>query len=347
MARVITSPEQFKIIGENIHTTRIVLRNGQRAVTLPDGNEAVPFKGDDGEDRMLTVPEWFKNTQPYSQGQIKHFMIAARKGIDGGPDEQQEGAAYVRYEVRRQARAGAHFLDLNVDEISYQLEIQKRAMRWLVKVVEAVSPVPPSIDSSNAEIIAEGLAAYTGKAGRPMINSLALERIETLDLVKKHKAHVIVTAAGASGMPSDDEERAENIGQLMEAALKRDVPKDDIHIDALVFPISVDPRYGNHYFDAVRSIRKKWGKEVHIGGGLSNVSFGLPKRKLINDAFIHLGLDAGIDSGIIDPVQSKIKDVFEFDPNTEASKYAIDMLTGKDEFCVNFIQAFRDGKLGK
>ena len=80
MTRVVESPDDFTIIGENIHATRIVLRNGRRMTTLEDGTEAVPFTGESGESLHLRVPESFKSTQPYQQGQIKHLMIAVMKG---------------------------------------------------------------------------------------------------------------------------------------------------------------------------------------------------------------------------------------------------------------------------
>jgi 5-methyltetrahydrofolate--homocysteine methyltransferase len=346
MPRVIDSPDQFTSIGENIHATRVVLRNGRRAKTLDDGAEVVPFKGDSGEDRYLTVPEWYKKTQPYELGQIKHFLIAVMKGIGDDPSEQEEGAAYVHQEVRRQVRAGADYLDLNVDEISPKLDIQFRGMRWLVATTQSVSPLPLSVDSSNSEIIAEGLAVCDGRAGRPIVNSVALERIETLDLVKEHDARVVVTAAGASGMPSDDDERVENVAEVMESVRGKGVALDDVFVDPLAFPISVDRTYGNHFFDAVRKLREAYGNEIHITGGLSNVSFGLPRRKLINDTFIYMALEAGIDAGIIDPIQSKMGAVFDLDTDSEPVKLAIDMLSGRDDFCMNYIQAFRDGKLG-
>ena len=345
MGRVVESPEEFSIIGETIHASRVVLRNGRRATTLEDGTEAVTFKGESGEGLYLRVPESFKETQPYQQGHIKHFMIAMHKGISDDPAEQAEGAEYIAYEVRREARAGAHFLDLNADELPYRLEVQKKAMAWLVQTVQEVSPVPLSVDSSNPEIIAAGLEVHDGRAGRPMVNSVALERLETLDLVKQHNARVIVTAAGAEGMPQDADERVANIKEVMEAVQSADIPVSDVYIDCLLFPIAVDPRNGNAFLDTVRTIRKMYGKEVHITGGLSNVSFGLPQRKLVNDTFIYLSLEAGIDSGIIDPVQSKIAEVFNLKVDTEAVRYAREMLLGEDEYCVNFIQAFREGKL--
>ena len=79
MPKIIQSSDEFTIIAENIHATRIVLRNGKKAVTLNDGIEAVPFTGEFGELLHLRVPEFFKNTQVYEQGQIKHFMIAMHK----------------------------------------------------------------------------------------------------------------------------------------------------------------------------------------------------------------------------------------------------------------------------
>ena len=153
MPRAIKSTQDFTIIGENIHATRILLRKGRRVKTSEVGTEVVPFKGQSGVNMCLRVPESFKSTQAYQQGHIKHFMIAISKGISNDPAEQAEGAAYISYEVARQITAGAHFLDLNVDEISYHLDIQKSAMAWLVNVAQAASSVPLSVDSSNPEII--------------------------------------------------------------------------------------------------------------------------------------------------------------------------------------------------
>jgi 5-methyltetrahydrofolate--homocysteine methyltransferase len=345
MVRAIDSPEQFTIIGENIHATRVLLRKGRRVTVLDDGTEAVVYKDGSGEINYLKVPESYKRTQPYEQGQIKHFMIAILKGIGDDPAQQLEGRAYVHHGVRRQIPRGAHYLDLNVDEVSPKVEVQKQAMQWLVRTVQEVSHLPPSVDSSNTDIIEAGLSVYDRRAGRPLLNSLALERLETIEMVKRFDTKVIVTAAGASGMPQDDMERVENVKQLMEAVQSADVPLQDTHIDALVFPISVSPQFGLHYLDAVRELRSIYGADVHITGGLSNVSFGLPSRKLINDTFIYLGLEAGIDSGIIDPVQSDMRRVFELDVHSEPVKLARDMLEGRDDYCVNYIQAWRDGRL--
>ena len=345
MSRVIQSPEDFTVIGENIHATRVVLRNGRLAVTLEDGTEAVPFKTVSGEESFLTVPDWYKKTQPYEQGQIKHFLIAMMKGISDSPREQEEGAAYVQTEVRRQVKHGANYLDMNVDEVHYDVEIQKRAMRWTVETVQEVSDVPPCIDSSLSEIIAVGLDAYDGRAGRPLLNSVAFERLDCLDMAVEHDARIKVMATSAEGMPDDDEDRVNNVNGIIEHVKAKGVSLEDVFVDGIVFLISVDSQNVNHYLNAVRKLREIYGTELHIGGGLSNVSFGMPMRRLINNTFIHLALEAGIDSGILDPVQSKIGSVLELDTGSEAVGLAIDMLLGHDDFCMNFIQAYRDGKL--
>src|ERR1017187_10353950 len=150
------APTRFTIVGENIHTTRIVLRKGNRVKVLDDGTEGVRFHDTTGQTRYLTVPPEFRQSAAYQQGQIKHVMLAIQKGLSSGSADQEEGAEYVRAEVRRQVEEGADYLDLNVDEVSADLDVQKAAMRWLVETVQEISPVPLSIDSSNPDILRTG-----------------------------------------------------------------------------------------------------------------------------------------------------------------------------------------------
>ena len=345
MTRVIESSKDFTVIGENIHATRVFLKNGRRTVSLADGNEVVPFKSENGLERHLVVPDWFKSTQPYQQGQIKHFLIAMMKGISDNAEDREEAAAYIQTEVRRQISNGADYLDLNVDEVHYDIEIQKRAMQWTVQTVQEVSEVPPCIDSSLSEIISTGLDSYNGVAGRPLLNSVAFERLDCLDLAIEHDARIKVMATSPEGMPEDDAQRVNNVNGIIQHVTDKGMSLEDVFVDGIVFLISVDPQNGNHYLNAVRKLRQLYGSDIHIGGGLSNVSFGMPKRRLINTAFLYLAIEAGIDSGIIDPVQTKIASVLELDTSTESVGLTMDMLLGRDDFCMNFIKAYRDGKL--
>lgn len=324
----------------------MLLRSGRRIKEI-DGVESIEYRGENGATRYMPVPGPLKETQPYEQGQVKHMMAAVWHGVHGDEHMQETGADYVRQEARRQIAAGAHYLDLNVDEVSPMLDEQIRSMRWLVRAVQTESKIPLSIDSSNADIITAGLEEYDGKAGRPLLNSLALERLDALDLVEKFNTQVVVTAASVDGMPDDDEQRVENVARLLEPVLKRGVKKADIHVDALVFPISVAAPYGLHYLNAIQKIRDQYGPEIHITGGLSNVSFGLPQRKLVNETFIYLAIEHGADSGIVDPISTRIDNVFKLDREAEPVKIAMAMLLGHDEYCASFLRAYRAGKLGK
>tara|TARA_B100001750_G_C15508812_1_gene602228 strand:+ start:575 stop:1606 length:1032 start_codon:yes stop_codon:yes gene_type:complete len=342
--QIVNSSDDFIVVGENIHATRIVLRNGKRSITLDNGNEVVLFKDKNNKSHELTVPESYKKRQPYKDGHIKHFMIAVEKAMTNDSKEVSEGSLYIESEILRQERKGAKYIDLNIDEISHNKEIQIKAMEWLVTFSETIASVPLSIDSSNPEIIEAGLKKHNLKTS-PMINSAALERIDILDLVKKYQTKVIITAAGSDGMPSNSKERIENSKLMLNECNKRNISLSDIFIDPLVFPISVDKSYGLHYLDTVQTLRKEFGKNLHITGGLSNVSFGLPKRKLINDSFIRLSIEYGIDSGIIDPIQSNIEQILQLDLKKPNVNLATKMLLGEDEFCINYISAFRNGDL--
>ena len=344
MSKVIHNADQFIVIGENIHATRVVKRGGARGHVYEDGTEAVKYKVG-GDQRFLTVPEHFIGTQPYEQGHLKHFMIAMWQGLNGTSDESAQGKDYIRYEVERQINAGSHYLDLNVDESSYRLLEQKQTMEWVVKFVESVSAVPPSVDSSNAEIIEVGLSAYGGSQGRPMLNSIALERPEAIDMALKYDARAIVMASNEVGMPSDSDDRVENVGRILEMALTKGMAKEDIFVDPLFFPIAVDSNYGRHALDAISRIRADFGDQIHIAGGMSNVSFGIPKRRLVNDVFLYLAIEAGADSGIVDPMTTSAGRSLNIDLESKPVELAMELLQGNDDFAMKYITAFRDGDL--
>ena len=345
MNRVVNSAEEFVIIGENIHTTRVVKLGGVFHQKLEDGDDAIKYRDADKQRHFMRVPEHFTKTQPYEQGQLKHFMIAIWKGMNEEGDEAAAGRGYIEKEVHRQVKAGSAYLDLNVDEFSYRVPEQIAAMKWLVEHVQSISSVPPSIDSSKSEIIEAGFEAYDGSAGRPMLNSVALERIEALDFVLKHDARVVVTAAKEDGMPEDEHQRLENVGRIVEVALTKGVAKEDIFVDPLFFPIAVSGTYGPHGLNAVQMIREEFGPEIHITGGMSNVSFGLPNRKLVNEVFLRLAIDHGADSGIVDPLHLEVDKILSMDMDTKPVQFALDMLMGNDDFCMNYISAFRAGDL--
>jgi len=333
----------FVVIGENVHTTRVILRKGKLIGNDPQGVESVRFRDGESKPRFLEIPEKVKTTQDYEEGRVKHLKIAVQQAMLGSADAMD----YIRRQVQRQDDAGTDFLDLNVDEISLKEEEQKESMRWLVGTVSAMSETPLSIDSSKIEILEAGLEAGASHPKRMLLNSASLERPEALDMAKNFNAQIVVTAAGESGMPQSAEGRVGHAGQMIDKALALDLPLSDLYIDPLIFPISVDSQFGHHSFDAIRQLREAYGPDIHITGGFSNVSFGLPCRHLINDVFLLLAVDAGADSAIMDPTTAALGEIFTMDRDARPYQLAEDMLLGKDEYCAAFLQAYRKGELNK
>jgi cobalamin-dependent methionine synthase I len=338
---------RFIIIGENIHATRVVLRSGKRVTTLPDGREALVFSGADGAERHLVIPPAILETQDYANGKVKHVQAALLAAMSDGPDAA-DGVAYLAWMVDRQIAAGADFLDVNVDELSVREEDQHAAMAWLVKTVGDMSHAPVSLDSSSAATIRVGIGAAHPAGLTPLLNSAALDRLDVLDLAAEIGGPVVVSAAGSSDLPSTMEDRVSNALRMVEAATARGIPLGDLYIDAIVLPVAVsmDGESGKHFLDAAAKLRAELGPDVHLTGGLSNVSFGMPERKLVNDVFLDLAMQAGVDSGIIDPIATDPRRMATLDRGTRAYQLAADALTGRDLFCAEFLTAYRSGELG-
>ena len=134
----------------------------------------------------------------------------------------------------------------------------------------------------------------------------------------------------------------EIIGKLDAIGIER----KRMHLDPLVYPISTDPNNGKGFIDAVIEAKKQFG-EVHITGGFSNISFGMPQRKLLTMVFVNLCAGVGVDSGIINPVTMSVRAIGAMDQESEPYKLAAAVLTGEDMYGMEFIAAHREGKLNK
>jgi len=336
--------KEFIIIGENIHCSRVVKREGIRGGVAPDGRPGVRFPEAGGE-AWVPLPDSILESKEFTGSErIKHVMAAVRQGLAGGADADV-AARYVAWMAQRQIAGGAHYLDLNVDEISPEVSGRLDAMNWLVAAVGPASSVALSIDSSDAAVLEAGLDAvdpsWAGGA-TPMINSASTERPEVLQLVKERGTPVVLSCTGKS-MPSGTQDRIDRAEEIIGMALDMGLPADSLFVDPLVIPIGVDPMAGQAYLDAVSTIRERFGDEIHITGGVSNISFGLPARRIISDTFLDMCAQAGQDSGIIDPV-ADVQAALNPDRESDAYKLAAAMLTGEDAFGMQFIEAFRAGK---
>ena len=134
-----------------------------------------------------------------------------------------------------------------------------------------------------------------------------------------------------------------NASRMVEAAYSEGIAASDIFIDPLIFPISVDDAFGSHALDAIAELRRRFGPDIHITGGMSNVSFGIPARKLINEAFLKLAIDAGADSGVIDPVSTDLDLVRSLDIDSGVHALARDAILGAGPGCRLFLKAYRAG----
>lgn len=313
------------IIGENFNTSRKIKGSSPRVIR-DNGKVSLNYPDKEGSLGALDITNGF----PEDEEEQKKFMIphithaVKNKDID-----------YIRFIISSQELAGSHFIDVCVDEITHYPEERLEWMQWTIKTIQSITDAPLSIDSSDSATIQAGLEVYDRGKSRPAINSVNLEepRLPLIKMAKDMDTYLFANAGGASGMPDGDKERTENMVQLMDMMDEADIPMDDRYLDPLVFPIGANPEFGNHYLDSVRALREKY-PEVHIFGGHSNASFGLPGRKVLNNAFISLAIMAGCDSLMIDPVMNPTLDFLEF-------KLGTDVLTGRDDFSMAYIKYWR------
>jgi len=239
--------------------------------------------------------------------------------------------AFIQGEAKAQTQAGAHYIDVNAGTFVGE-EADK--LKWIVEAVQEVTELPLSIDSPDAEVI-KAVMPLLKKT--PLINSITLEpsRIEgILPLLVARKAKVIALCQSVHGSAETTERKVSLAGQLVEKLTGAGIPLDDIYIDPLVFPLSTHPQAAYVTLNAIEEIMKKF-PGAHTICGLTNVSYGLPARKLVNRAFLAAAITRGLDSAIIDPTDKLLYAMLK----------AATLIAGKDNFCINYIRAFREGRL--
>ena len=241
-------------------------------------------------------------------------------------------AAFIQNEAKAQASAGADYIDVNAG--SFVGEEAER-LKWLIEVVQEVTDLPLCIDSPDPEVIKAVLPLVKNI---PMINSITLEpsRLEgILPLVVEYKAKVIALCQAEDSMAETTETKVEMAGQLVEKVTASGIPLDDLYIDPLVYPLSTNHELALATLEAIEQIMKKF-PGVHTTCGLTNVSHGLPNRKLVNRTFLVAAIARGLDSAILDPTDKQLYSCLK----------AALMVVGRDEFCMEYITAFREGRLG-
>lgn len=255
---------------------------------------------------------------------INSTLKAVRPAMEG------YDAAAIQELAKRQYEAGAAFIDLNAGMF---IDEEPERLEWLVNTVQEVVDAPLSIDSPRPEAISRALKA--NKNTKPIINSITDEKKRydsILPLVLEYNTGVVALCMDDTGMPETMEDRVVIAERLIEKLTKQGVKLDDIYIDPMVRPIGTGSHYGVVAIDTIRKVKTEF-PDVHITCGLSNISFGIPARKVMNQTFLIAAIMAGMDGAILDPLDRKLMTFV----------YAAEALSGKDEFCMNYLMKFREG----
>jgi 5-methyltetrahydrofolate--homocysteine methyltransferase len=244
---------------------------------------------------------------------------------------EERDAAFITRVAREQARAGADYIDVNAGTF---LEREAECLCWLVQTVQAEVDLPLCLDSPNPEAIRKAMEIHRGQ---PMVNSISLEpdRFQSLlPVVKERPCRLVALCMASTSMPESAGERLEVAGELVSRLLDAGLTPGDIYVDPLVQPVSVDTRAGTAALEAIRLITDKL-PGVNTICGLSNASFGLPRRRLVNRNFLALSMIQGLGAAILDPTDRRLM----------ATVLAVDMLLGRDEFCSDFLEGYQNGQL--
>jgi 5-methyltetrahydrofolate--homocysteine methyltransferase len=233
----------------------------------------------------------------------------------------------VEADALAQVAAGAHMLDVNA---GIPLADEPAILARAIQLVQSITDVPLSIDSSIVAALAAGLAVYKGK---PLVNSVTGEedRLESvLPLVKKYGAAVVAISNDETGISEDPDVRFEVARKIVHRAMDHGIPASDVVVDPLVMPVGAINQAGVQVMRLVRRLKEEL--KVNTTCGASNVSFGLPNRDGINGAFLTMAISAGLTSAITNPLHGDII----------RSCMAADVMMGHDPDCVRWIRRFRD-----
>lgn len=237
-------------------------------------------------------------------------------------------AELIKDRARKQAEAGATFLDVCA---SVEEDVEVETLKWMINLVQEVTDTPICVDSPSAKSCVAAIP-FCKRPG--LVNSVSLEgdKIDTIfPVIADTDWECVALLCDNDGIPDSVERRMKVFHGIMEKAKEYGIAPSRLHIDPLVVTLSTDETALTVFADCCRQIKAEY-PEIHITSGLSNISFGLPVRKNINQAFMVLAMNAGMDSAIVDPTNK----------NMIGMIYATDALLERDEYCLNYIGKFQD-----
>ena len=233
----------------------------------------------------------------------------------------------VEADARAQVEAGAHMLDVNA---GIPLADEPAILARAIQLVQSITDVPLSIDSSIVAALEAGLKVYKGKA---LVNSVTgeEERLESvLPLIKKYGAAVVAISNDETGISEDPDVRFEVAKRIVHRALDHGIPACDIVVDPLVMPIGAINRAAVQVMHLLHRLKSEL--KVNTTCGASNISFGLPRRNGINAAFLTMAIGSGMTSAITNPLH----------PEVVEAVLGADVMMGHDPDCTRWIRKFRE-----
>jgi 5-methyltetrahydrofolate--homocysteine methyltransferase len=238
---------------------------------------------------------------------------------------------YIQNDVRKQQEAGATYIDVNAGaRIGHEME----DMMWLLEVIQDAVELPLCLDSPDPKIL-EAAMGIVDKT--PIVNSISLEKERfdpMLSFLQGADCDVVALCMDDSGMPISAGQVFDRAGRLIESLEQIGIKQGHIYVDPLIQPLSTDITKGIMAMESVDKVSKHY-PDVHFTCGLSNISYGLPQRKILNRTFLALLMAVGLDGAILDPLDEKIMAIVS---TTET-------LLGRDEYCLNYINKVRAGEI--
>lgn len=244
---------------------------------------------------------------------------------------ENKDAAAIGNVAAEQADGGADYIDVNAGVF---VDKEPEYLKWLVETVQAATDRPCCIDSPSPAAIEAALSVHRGAA---LINSISLEAERwknLLPVLAGTELKVVALCMSDAGMPETADQRLAIADRLINGLVKNGVTLENIHVDPLVQPVSTRSDFGVHFLAAVEKIMGGFAG-VHSICGLSNISYGLPERRLLNRTFMTMAIARGLDGAIVNPLDRRMMTAIA----------AAEALAGRDDYCMTFIKAFRSGKL--
>jgi len=237
---------------------------------------------------------------------------------------------WIRHLAKIQTEAGADFIDVCASVKDNEVE----TLHWLIDLVQEVTDTPICVDSPNP---ASCVAAMKFCKRPGLINSVSMEgnKVDVVFPAIAGTKWQVIGLLCAKGIPSSAEERLNVFDQLMAKAKEYDIAPSRIHIDPLVEMLCTSEDGISMVTEVIRAVKEKY-PDIHVTGAVSNISYNLPVRKLLNQAFLVLAMNAGMDSGVMDPTNRDMMGMM----------YATEAMLGNDEYCMEYIGAYRAGKFG-